>query len=331
MGHDEDKNNFDTNGASTTPVKPNPLATITSGNRLGMRQSRNISAAQAELDRISADSNPNAQSGDDIVLNSGNTDGGINKKYLIIGVLLVVSIIAAILSVMVTSGGIPGIGKNNTVNVSSATKSAFSDFTSTYLGSNANFSELYKTSDAYNVDDAIESGDKAFFGTSKQKLEALTNSLDDKTDESVKTMINQYSKLFNFVYAYGTTDVPTEEKIIAKYTAGGRAGAEKYITDAYAVLLANKYDDSDDVTNADKAYYLAMVNQLDLYTLNGCLTQTGSTNEKCLVAKIGAAAVASVDDVVFQANQKRGSFDKFVNLSKRKLWDINTKMNGENK
>ena len=40
MGHDEDKKYFNA--------------------RVGMRPSRNISAAQAELDRIAADSNPNA-------------------------------------------------------------------------------------------------------------------------------------------------------------------------------------------------------------------------------------------------------------------------------
>lgn len=91
MGHDEDKKYFNA--------------------RVGMRPGRDITAAQAELDRISATSNPNkVEETGDIVLSAPVVKTKKNPKVIILGVLLVLAIIAVVVSIILTKGN---LFKNN--------------------------------------------------------------------------------------------------------------------------------------------------------------------------------------------------------------------------
>jgi hypothetical protein len=130
MGHDEDTNNFNVSGNSpVTPVTPNPRAQL-GNNRLGMRPARNLSAKE-ELDRISADSNPNATaSNGDIVLNAGAKPKK-DKKIIVIIMLAIVTVIAIIASLFITKSGILGASGTKTVSKDEAL-SALQKFDSTY-------------------------------------------------------------------------------------------------------------------------------------------------------------------------------------------------------
>ena len=100
MGHDEDKKYFNA--------------------RVGMRPGRDISAAQAELDRISADSNPNKVEGTgDIVLNVPAAKSKKNPKVIVLGVLLILAIVAVVVSIILTKGNLFKNDKQDAIGSSS--------------------------------------------------------------------------------------------------------------------------------------------------------------------------------------------------------------------
>lgn len=117
MGQDENKNDGTAmpNPAPTPTLTPNPRATFTSGNHLGMRPSRDLSA-QEELDRISASSTPTQDSNGDIVLDNP-TPKKSNKKRILI-VILIITVLAAV----VGAGIFLILQQNNSVGSSTVTQ-----------------------------------------------------------------------------------------------------------------------------------------------------------------------------------------------------------------
>ena len=357
MGHDEDKNNFNgganlvspastasgpnpavsvnpspspmssTNNPSPNPmipVVPNPRAQFTSGNRLGMRQSRTFSA-QEELNRISNDLNPNSTTPTapvgDIIL--GSEKPKKNRKPLIFA-LVGVAIVAVI--GVVAALALVNNPKNKTKIANSEISAKFNEFVDFYLGKNVDFQKHYSRSISYEVDKAIEKGDAEFFETAREKTETLVSSIKDDTAENLKKYIKQYEKIFNFTYNYGTSVIPTEESVIKKYNDSGKDATISYIKNSYAKISNLSYHDSNEDVAKEIDYYTTMVNFYDLYKINGCIRTDGSNNEQCLFARGLGKVATDLSNSIAQKNKKRSNLLKYISYSKEALWQINDEL-----
>lgn len=279
MGHDEDKNNFDTGGASPTPVAPNPRATITSGNRLGMRQSRNVSAAQAELDRISKDSNPNAsapaESGD-IVLNNPATKSGKSPKIFILVILIVLALVAFLVSLIITKGKIiPGVGgkEDNKDRIAYLKILQYGD-----AESEKDFdkelaldkSALYqKTIDEVSI---VERG-----AYSNKLLEAYKKYKSDS--DSVRKLLESYNSYMNL-----EAELNEIENVYLKdgeKAARERFASEKVETEEDSDGIIKPLTNAEYLTRLVYEYKSAYVSELAAYSAMGCI-KGGTKNEGCI-------------------------------------------------
>lgn len=263
MGHDEDKNNFDTGGSSAPSVNPNPRAAITGNNRLGMRPSRNVSNAQAELDRISKDSNPNKfEETGDIVLN--NSVKKKSPKIIILIALLIVTVIVVIVSVIVTKNkSISGDGSQT-----NATKKEINEL-------------LVKYSD--NVKEAEE----FILGLRNSEMNAsMVMQEDVKNDfekniaaaKSLRDGLKKYSKLDNDDSTKILTDLKNQlysdvelyEKIFNIYNDYYRAIVELDKTAIESYLAKGQ-----DIKNATEAYIFYIDNKVTIDNYNNIIVQSG--------------------------------------------------------
>lgn len=281
---------------------------------MGQDENKNFNALE-ELNRISAGSS-------DIIINN-NASKKKKGKALIITVVILLLIITIVVLVFVKNI------QNSSVNKETVSK--FTDFAKTYLGDDVDFSNPFSPATAYSVDDAIESNDYTFFENAKQKFSDFTNSINDATADDIKNTVEQYKKTFDFAYAYGTSVLPTEDDIVAKYKKAGKVATVDYIKSAYSKIIEVNYNDSDIDAKNEIAYYTAMVDLYDLYVVNGCMSQDGTGDGACLENKIGKQNVSVAVSAISNAKKKRVNLSKYVNYSKSALWDLNKKISGEKK
>lgn len=313
----------------TLDPTPNPRAQFTAGNRLGMRQSRKFSAKE-ELDRISNDLNLNsanaAPTGTNNIAFSGAALGvvkpktGSTKKPLIfalIGITVVaVAGLAFALTIMGKASDRNDLGKRELF-------SAFNSYVSHYLGNEVDFSKSYTVSDIYNVDNAIKNNDHEFFETAEKNFKSLVDSTNNVSSEILKKQIDQYKKIFDFAYGYGTSVIPTEKAIFKKYNEVGKDGAVSYIKNSYAKILNVDFQDSNESVLSEINYYTELISFYDLYKINGCNSSSDINNDKCLVSKIGRKPLVELANSLAQKNKKRTNLLKYVGYSKESLWEIN--------
>ena len=357
MGPDENKNNF--NGGvnlspsssmtpNSTPIltttstsaqsstfnpaldpTPNPRAQFTAGNRLGMRQSRKFSAKE-ELNRISNDLNLNSANatptGTNNVAFSGAALGGVKPKtgstkkpliFALIGITVVAAIgLVFVLTIMGKASDRSDLEKRELF-------STFNSYVSYYLGNEVDFSKNYTVSDIYNVDNAIKNNDHEFFETAEKKFKSLVDSTNNVSSEILKKQIDQYKKIFDFAYGYGTSVIPTEKAIFQKYNEVGKDGAISYIKNSYAKILNVDFQDSNESVLSEINYYTELISFYDLYKINGCNSLSDINNDKCLASKIGRKPLVELANSLAQKNKKRTNLLKYVGYSKESLWEIN--------
>lgn len=313
----------------TLDPTPNPRAQFTAGNRLGMRQSRKFSAKE-ELNRISNDLNLNSANAaptgtNNAAFNSAALGGakpktGSTKKPLIfalIGITVVaVAGLAFALTIMGKASDRNDLGKRELF-------SAFNSYVSHYLGNEVDFSKSYTVSDIYNVDNAIKNNDHEFFETAEKNFKSLVDSTNNVSSEILKKQIDQYKKIFDFAYGYGTSVIPTEKAIFKKYNEVGKDGAVSYIKNSYAKILNVDFQDSNESVLSEINYYTELISFYDLYKINGCNSSSDINNDKCLVSKIGRKPLVELANSLAQKNKKRTNLLKYVGYSKESLWEIN--------
>ena len=278
---------------------------------MGHDEDKNFNALD-ELNRISGGS-------DDIII--GNAPQKRKSKAVIVVAAIILLAIVIVVLVLVKNAPKSVVSKE--------TSSKFMDFAKTYLGEGVDFSESYSPVKVYAVDDAIDSSDFAFFENAKEKFSSFADTINDDTDEKIKSLVEQYKLAFNFAYAYGTSILPTEDDIIAKYKKVGKAGTVDYIKSAYSKILEVNYNDSEIDTANEIAYYTAMTELYDLYIINGCMDRNNTGNSDCLASKIGQANVDAAVKAVSDTKNKRVKLEKYVGYSKSALWDLNKQMGGE--
>lgn len=308
---------------------PNPRAQFTAGNRLGMRQSRKFSARE-ELNRISNDLNLNsanaAPTGANNVAFSGAALGGAKpktgstKKPLIFA-LIGITVVAA--TGLVFALTIMGKASDRSNSEKRELFSAFNSYVSYYLGNEVDFSKNYTVSDIYNVDNAIKNNDHEFFETAEKKFKSLVDSTNNVPSEILKKQIDQYKKIFDFAYGYGTSVIPTEKAIFQKYNEVGKDGTISYIKNSYAKILNVDFQDSNESVLSEINYYTELISFYDLYKINGCNSLSDINNDKCLVSKIGRKPLVELANSLAQKNKKRTNLLKYVGYSKESLWEIN--------
>ena len=308
---------------------PNPRAQFTAGNRLGMRQSRKFSAKE-ELDRISSDLNLNsanaAPTGANNVAFSGAALGGVTpktdstKKPLIFA-LIGVTVVAA--TGLVFALTIMGKVSDRSNLEKRELFSTFNSYVSYYLGNEVDFSKNYTVSDIYNVDNAIKNNDHEFFETAEKKFKSLVDSTNNVSSEILKKQIDQYKKIFDFAYGYGTSVIPTEKAIFQKYNEVGKDGTISYIKNSYAKILNVDFQDSNESVLSEINYYTELISFYDLYKINGCNSLSDINNDKCLASKIGRKPLVELANSLAQKNKKRTNLLKYVGYSKESLWEIN--------
>ncbi len=319
MGHDEDKNNFNggINPVNPVSVTPNPRAQFT-GNRIGMRQARTFNS-QDELERIST---PTPQ--------MSNITGGAAKKkspMKLIVVLLVLTMLVAggaaiFLSIQKKNSG-NGIVSNNVLE-------KFNDFAKVYLGEDVSFDEEYSMSTSYAVDEAIEEGDDTFFEKAEEKYDDFISAIEESQSEEIKNAIKKYDSNFSFSFALGENPIPSEDSVVKKYLSSGKEATSTYIKNAFESLIDPDYAGMTAASN-EQAYYLAWLDLIDYYRVNGCMADDGSMDEGCITNKNENGEVANLYNALEEAEKKRQSIMLFFDNSKRSLWEINKVLNGKDK
>lgn len=303
MGHDEDKNNFDTGGTSTTPVTPNPRATITGSNRLGMRPSRNVSAAQAELDRISKESNPNAipaSDTGDIVLNNPAPKGK-TPKIMIIGIVVIVVLVAVLVGLILTkqnaSKGGTGDGESKGLEISTA-KSSFNSFYNYLTAKNDSDSDIKEGT--FTVDSYLElNQDMDGKSTYLDNLEAKADAF---SEAYIKTVGGKKSEdvYAYYVSYYKLLDTISKLDYVSVYKQSGADVARNYV---YETILPVKDGNKtntilDNIIELERGFYDMQVSLLPAIERRGCILANNTINAKCSI--VGEPEALAIQDQYIQ-------------------------------
>ena len=266
MGHDEDKNNFDTGGTSPTPVTPNPRATITSGNRLGMRTSRNVSAAQAELDRISADSNPNAvpsSSTGDITLTPSEPKSKSNKKiFLLIG-LAIVAVVIFVVNLFISKN----IAKGGN---SKAEKEYISSYLKLIQYGDSEIDAEISLNMAYNFSYIHNLAEESVTDKEKTQFAHALDDMSGKLGDSL-TKNQPLLKMIKAYTAYLLLDEDMDAIEKAFIEGGEEAARSKYSAQSEETPSEESGTIADRLNEGVIDYKDAYIKKMKIYAANGCI------------------------------------------------------------
>ena len=280
----------------TIPVTPNPRAQFTSGNRLGMRQSRTFSA-QEELNRISNDLNPNSTTPTapvgDIIL--GGEKPKKNKKPLIFALVgvAIVAVIGVVAALLLKNGNI----------IKSPEMVLREKF------------NLYANYMLYGEDSTTDIKDKEYSPGNTYQLGKIQSSLSDK--ESTNKALDEYftkaeEKFSNFYDEYKKTGKTDLKKILEEYDnrldlfhheklvrpilirnimsihthADAKANYEEYFNSQYKKYYSSKKQYTKDFINNYKTNFLGIIELLKKYDQFKCFDRIKKMiNNFCLNSK----------------------------------------------
>lgn len=332
MGHDEDKNSFDAGAAK--PITSQPRTNITGNNRLGMRSGRNISAAQAELDRISADSNPNAvpsTATGDIVLNNPAPKGKKSPKIIILAILVVLAVVAAVVSVVVTNGNNGGNGGSG--NGGSGNDESASDPNLPVETAKESFNEYYhylidKTNSKNNISQNDIDNNMSYLDVNTTAVDS--NEYLTELDKKYRAFISDYGKTVGAyspenmqAYFYGYHKIQGDYiglDLIGKYREVGIDGAKNYlyesITPLNDVFITNTTLDSFvEATRNMGAKFIELVSIMDGF---GCIQNDNTISARCnyLTDENARNVSSEYEQYVVEANELSFSLktSAYVNL-----------------
>ena len=295
MGLDEDKNNFNGGGnPPATPVVPNPRTQF--NNRLGMRPARSLSAKE-ELDRISADSNPNAtaqSAGGDIILGA-TPKPKKNKKGIILVVLLVLAIIIAVTSAVLIKNKTSGNGNGGTDQPVETSKKAFNKLFH-YIADRSDNDADISTDDMSNFVAYIDQEQ------SDDNISSYLKDFDDKYQAFAANYGKTVGKIIPsdiYPYFYGYANI--------NYIISHTNSIEDYRDDGVEEAKKNIYESVKPVGKADKTNteldeYIGlqrsiMISSIDLFAY---LDKAGCVDEQKNTVKSNCGAILEKDETVAQ-------------------------------
>ena len=233
-------------------------------------------------------------SGGDVVEGGGEKSGGKMKKWLLLGlgVLVLVALVLGVVNAVKNGGG-GGSGE-------SALENAFNKYANYYLIGEAK---------AEAINTGVQSGDDTYFEESKntdtltgeylQKMRSYYGEFYAKVysafseDEGILNFVNDYkNKLELVTYYYGGAQV-TFDQILEAYVSGGADAATALVANALAI-----YSDIGDIYGmyyydyaVDRGYQI--VKMIELYDGGGCLVE-GDIDYGCVSErKIGDVGVTN--------------------------------------
>ena len=304
MGHDEETNNF--NGG-TTPVTPNPRAQFTSGNRLGMRPSRNLSAAD-ELNRIvAAENQENATvNGGDIVLAPAAKQPKDKKVYIAIA-LGIITIAVFVIGFLMKSGGLNGI--------IGGTSAEASDFTKWLLNGDGSVATTTEKSNAeIKIADFANDQNKLIYPLNFYNVSTYATRRDENIEKYFTTLNQKYEVL---KAEKANTDKKEDVEKLGEllellensvnYTKISRELATEYSNGANAAksFYKNKFDKkmSDDryssILNTQARFFEDQFTEMSIYKKAGCYDDKNGADFNCIINKNDA-------DLINQINNANG-------------------------
>lgn len=290
MGQDEETNNF--NGG-TPPVTPNPRAQFMSGNRLGMRPARDLSAAE-ELNRIveaEQKENIEANGGDIILAPTGKQPK--DKKIIVIIVLAIAIVITFTVGILM-KGGIGAVLGSNTSHSSGDYKKEFNQFANYLISGEAKEDALTGSNNSlrnYAFNKAIRGGDdnrKKFIEEAYRLFEVFYADFSSAAvkDGEITSHVSSYYNVLKMLYLYETSDKIESGNILDEYMEKSEDSARNLIENSYSKLAASDSEAAKgyaEILRADGRAYLA---EFIKYRSNGCISKEKGIDQNCVNHKV---------------------------------------------
>ena len=301
MGHDEETNNF--NGG-TTPVTPNPRAQFTSGNRLGMRPARDLSTAE-ELNRIvEAENRENLEAqGGDIVLAPAEKEPK-DKKFYIIIVLAIVTILAFAIGFLAKNGGIGGIMGN-------ASTEKTNDFAKWLLNGDGKVATTTKSNGTeLTIADFSVDGDKVIYPLDFYNVSTYATKKDENIEHYFVELNNKYNALKTetansdkagdveklgkaiLLLENNVNYLKIQRDIMAEYKKS-EAAAKEYLRDRFDKDLGSEQYNL--ILKAQLGFYENSVSENALYASANCYNENTGGNFECIMRTNDAELISSID------------------------------------
>ena len=251
---------------------------------MGQDENKNFNALE-ELNRISADSNPNTISSTgsgDIVLHNNGDGKGVKKIALV--AIIILAIVAVVVIVI--------LGIKTVSDIASAPgdyKKEYNQFANYLISGEKKETVLEEPNNglrnyAFN---------KAFRGEDEEKKKFIEEayglfekfytdfSAADIKDDVLKARAKSYYGVIKMLYLYETSDKLEDAEIIQEYMEKSEANAKKLINDSYS-----KMSESDSETAKAYAELLKATGQAYLVTLvkynnNGCISKEKGIDRNC--------------------------------------------------
>ncbi|MBR1874891.1 hypothetical protein IJ798_00730 [Candidatus Saccharibacteria bacterium] len=263
-------------------------------NRLGMRPSRNLSATE-ELNRISADSNPNPAPTGDIVLSSGapKSSGG-GKKVLIISLIILVfaALVGGAIFFMIQEQG--GNGSSSSSSVKGDYKIEFNQFANYLIRGEVKDTALTGTNDSlgnYAFNKAIrgdENTKKSFMEKAYGLYEKFNNdySASNIEDDDLNARVKSYYGSIKMLYLYEMSDKLSDEEIFREYIEKGEDSARELVDNSYAEMFNSDSEVAKTYAEVLREANSAYLAQLVKYAGVGCVSKENGLDRKCVGLKI---------------------------------------------
>ena len=257
-----------------------------------------------------------------------NTRRSRPNPLLLVGIVIVA--IVAIALVIIISLPKKDSDDQSTEQSQSSLSDTFMDYAKAYLGEDIDFSSAYVRGRSYAVDEAIASENGKEFFEKAQTLLQKFDSMISETNLTLRSNMNLYRSLVNYVSIIGQTDFPTEESLLTDYLEKGEGTTLDEINILFVDLEATKYDNSAEIIENEKAYYRSLVETYAFYDEAGCIVEK-KLDDQCLARKVSRNSLTTLANSNYEISQSRIKFDKIISDSKSILWMINRLVNGEAK
>ena len=251
---------------------------------MGQDENKNFNALE-ELNRISADSNPNTTSSTgsgDIVLHNNGDGKGVKKIALV--AIIILAIVAVVVIVIL---GIKTV--SDIANAPGDYKKEYNQFAN-YLISGEKKETVLEESNNGLRNYAFN---KAFRGEDEEKKKFIEEayglfekfytdfSAADIKDDVLKTRAKSYYGVIKMLYLYETSDKLEDAEIIQEYMEKSEANAKKLINDSYSKMSESDSEAAKAYAELLKATGQAYLVTLVKYNNNGCISKEKGIDRNC--------------------------------------------------